>query len=63
MVGKKSRAKGENMKVSEILKVVKDCERLRDILMRDEELTSEDKIHICDLLWDYRCELLKKEVE
>lgn len=39
------------MKVSEILKVVKDCERLRDILMKDEELTSEDKIHICDLLW------------
>lgn len=53
------------MKVSEILKVVKDCERLRGILMKDEdeELTSEDKIHICDLLWDYRCELLKKEVE
>lgn len=51
------------MKVSEILKIVKDCERLRDILMRDEELTEEDKMHICDLLWDYRCELLKKEVE
>lgn len=53
----------EGMKVSEILKVVKDCERFRDILMRDEELTAEDKMHICDLLWDYRCELLKKEVE
>lgn len=51
------------MKVSEILKVVKDCEQLRDILMSDEELTAEDKMHICDLLWDYRCELLKKEVE
>lgn len=38
------------MKVSEILKVVKDCEQLHDIL-------------ICNLLWDYRCELLKKEVE
>ena len=55
------------MKVSEILKVVKDCERLRVILMKDEELRSEDKMkdeelrsedkmHICDLLWDYRCE-------
>lgn len=53
----------EGMKVSEILKAVKDCERLRDIFMRNEELTSDDKIHICDLLWDYRCELLKKEVE
>lgn len=39
------------MKVSEILKVVKDCEQLRDILMRDEELTEEDKLHIRDLLW------------
>lgn len=38
------------MKVSEILKVVKDCERLRDILMRGEELTSEDTMRICDLL-------------
>ena len=59
MVGEK----GENMKVSEILKVVKDCKQLHDILMRDEELTAEDKMHICNLLWDYRCELLKKEVE
>lgn len=51
------------MKVSEILKIVKDCDLFRDILMRDEVLTAEDKMHICDLLWDYRCELLKKEVE
>lgn len=32
IVGKKSREKGENMKVSEILKAVKDCDRLRDVL-------------------------------
>lgn len=64
------------MKVSEILKVVKDCEQLRDILTRskshsneDEDLRAEDKMHICDLLYEYRndrcslCELLKKEVE
>ncbi len=51
------------MKVSEILKVVGDCERLRSILLRGEELMAEDKTDICDLLWDYRCELLKKEVE
>lgn len=50
------------MKVSEILNVVKDGEQLRGILIRDEELTAEDKMYICDLLWDYRCELLKKEV-
>lgn len=51
------------MKVSEILKIVKDCERLRDILMKNEDLISEDKTVICNLLWDYRCCLLKKEVE
>jgi hypothetical protein len=51
------------MKISEILKIVNDCERLRNVLMRDEELTAEDKMDICDLLWDYRCELLKKEIE
>ena len=51
------------MKVSEILKVVGDCERLRGILLRGEELMTEDTTDICDLLWDYRCELLKKEVE
>lgn len=64
------------MKVSEILKVVEDCKRLRGILTRnkshsdkDEELRAEDKMHIYDLLCEYRndkcslCELLKKEVE
>lgn len=51
------------MKVSEILKTIKDCERLRDILMKNEELISKDKTDICNLLWDYRCYLLKKEVE
>lgn len=51
------------MKVSEILKSVKDCERLRDFLMKNEDLMSEDKTDICNLLWDYRCCLLKKEVE
>lgn len=51
------------MKVSEILKIVGDRERLRGILLRGEELTTEDATDICDLLWDYRCELLKKEVK
>ena len=52
------------MKVSDILKTVKDCEMLRNILLTsDEELSTQAKTQICDLLWDYRCELLKKEVE
>ena len=52
------------MKVSDILKIVKDCEMLRNILLSsDEELSTQQKTQICDLLWDYRCELLKKEVE
>lgn len=52
------------MKVSDILKIVKDCEMLRNVLLTsDEELSTQAKTQICDLLWDYRCELLKKEVE
>ena len=52
------------MKVSDILKTVKDCEMLRNILLTsDEELSTQAKAQICDLLWEYRCELLKKEVE
>lgn len=51
------------MKVSNILKIVKDCEMLRNVLLTDQELTTQAKTQICDLLWDYRCELLKKEVE
>lgn len=38
------------MKVSEILKVVGDCERLRGILLRGEELMEEDKTNICDFV-------------
>lgn len=41
------------MKVSEICKIVNDCDRLCDIL----------KHEIGGLLWDYRVELLKKEVK
>lgn len=50
------------MKVSDILKTVKDCEMLRNVLLTDKELTTQNKAQICDLLWDYRRELLKKEV-
>ena len=73
------------MKVSEIFKIVNDCDRLRDILCKGEhkltdivndcdrlrdilckgehKLTDSEINEICDLLWDYRTELLKKEVK
>lgn len=47
------------MKVSEICKIVNDCDRLHDILCKDEhKLTDSEIDEICDLLWDYRAELL-----
>lgn len=52
------------MKVSEICKIVDDCNRLRAILRQDMHTPTDSEINeICDLLWDYRCELLKKEVK
>ena len=52
------------MKVSEICKIVNDCDRLRDILCKGEHKLTDSEINeICDLLWDYRTELLKKEVK
>lgn len=52
------------MKVSEICKIVQDCERLRSIILQEKhELTTAEQQEICDLLWDYRYELLKKEVK
>lgn len=52
------------MKVSDICKIVNDCDRLRDILLQNKhELVGSEIQEICDLLWDYREELLKKEVK
>lgn len=52
------------MKVSDICKIMQDCDRLRDIILQEKhELTTAEQQEICDLLWDYRCELLKKEVK
>ena len=52
------------MKVSEICKIMMDCDRLRDILLQNKhELTGSEIKEICDLLWDYREELLKKEAK
>lgn len=52
------------MKVSEICKIVNDCDRLCDILRQNNHaLTDSEKQEIGGLLWDYRVELLKKEVK
>ena len=52
------------MKVSDICKIVSDCDRLRDIMLQDKhDLTVSEIQEICDLLWDYREELLNKEVK
>ncbi len=52
------------MKVSDICKIVNDCDRLRDIMLQDNhDLTVSEIQEICDLLWGYRAELLKKEVK
>lgn len=53
------------MKVSEICKIINDCDRLRNILLQDNGYTLQDSEiqKLCDLLWDYREELLRKEVK
>lgn len=52
------------MKVSEICKIVNDCDRLRDILSQDNhKLTCSEIQEICDLLCDYKVELLNKEIK
>ena len=52
------------MKVSEICEIAVNCNRLRDILLQNKhELTGSEIQEICDLLRDYREELLKKEVK
>lgn len=52
------------MKVSDVCATIQDIERLRDIMQRENhELINSEIQEICDLLWDYRCELLKKEVK
>ena len=52
------------MKVSNICKTLNDIDRLRDIMLQDKHnLTISEIQDICDLLWDYREDLLKKEVK
>ena len=52
------------MKVSDICKTLNDIDRLKDIMLQDKHnLTISEIQEICDLLWDYREDLLKKEVK
>ena len=52
------------MKVSDICKTLNDIDRLRDIMLQDKHnLTISENQEICDLLWDYREDLMKKEVK
>ena len=52
------------MKVSDICKTLNDIDRLRDIMLQDKhDLTTQEIQEICDLLRDYREDLLKKEVK
>lgn len=52
------------MKVSDVCKIVEECNKLRNILLQDERaLTGHEINQICDLLWNYILELLNKEVK
>lgn len=52
------------MTVSEICKIMSECDRLRNIMFWDtHKLTDSEIQKICDLLRDYRDELLNKEVK
>ena len=52
------------MKVSDAYNIVQDCLRLREALAQEPfSLTEEEKEQIRELLWDFKEELLNKEVK
>ena len=52
------------MKVSDICKTLNDIDRLIDIMLQDKHnLTISEIQEICNILWDYREDLMKKEVK
>ena len=52
------------MKVSDIFDTIMDINRLIDVMLQDKhDLETQDIEEICDLLLDYREDLLKKEVK
>lgn len=60
----KNLKKEKKMKVSDIRKIINDCDRLRNILLQDKhKLVGSEIQEIRDLLWAYKIELLNKEVK
>ena len=52
------------MKVSDICKTLNDIDRLIDIMLQDKHnLTTSEIQEICNILRDYREDLMKKEVK
>ena len=52
------------MKVSDIFDTIMGINRLIDVMLQDKhDLTTQEIQEICDLLRDYREDLLKKEVK
>lgn len=52
------------MTVSEICKIMSRCDKLRNIMLWDSrKLTDSEIQEICELLRDYRDELLNKEIK
>lgn len=51
------------MKVSDVCKIVEECDKLRNILLQDERALNGSEIQLCDMLWNYMSELLNKEVK
>lgn len=52
------------MKVSDICKTLNDIDQLIDIMLQDKHvLTTQEIQEICNILWDYREDLMKKEVK
>lgn len=48
----------------DICKTLNDIDRLIDIMLQDKHnLTSSEIQEICNILWDYREDLMKKEVK
>lgn len=52
------------MKVSDAYNIIQDCLHLRAVLVQKPfSLTDEEKEQIRELLWDFKEELLNKEVK
>lgn len=50
------------MKVSDVCKIIEECNKLHNILLQDERTLTGNEIQLCNMLWSYMSELLNKEV-